>query len=106
MDDNIININILDFCKTDKIIFPYMKGVPFNNYVDNIHSWWYGKYGKIALSNYLNDTTIKYKIDKNYWLYFRLFLFTKKYLTDKLFTIFSEFYKHKVFFRKRRFLLL
>jgi hypothetical protein len=95
MDDNIINLNILNLLNTKKIVYYYNEIKPLNKY----SGWqWNLSWGKLAIYNLLKDEEFKkYNIDKFSGCFADWFYLPKKYLTDKLFDLFSLFAKHKVF---------
>lgn len=98
MDDNIINVNILNLFTNDKIIYYYNQIKPLNEY-----SGWHwdhnnGKMGKVAINNLMIDPEfVPYNITKFSGGFSDWFYLPSKYLTDKLFKLFSLFAKHEVF---------
>jgi len=117
MDDNIINVNILNLFDSDKIIYykPNIVNDDMNLIIsgittdytwfklDNINNhfgWWWDnpEYGKVAITNLMNDNEFKkYNIDKFSGSFSDWFYLPKKYLTDKLFELFELFSNYKVF---------
>ncbi len=120
MDDNIINVNILNLLKSDKIIYykpntvndnmtDILNGITTDNSwfkfdkIDNHSGWWWdsisnGMYGKNAINNLLNDDIFKkYNIDKFSGSFSDWFYLPKKYLTPKIFELFDLFSKYEVF---------
>jgi hypothetical protein len=98
MDDNIINVNILNLFTNDKIIYYYNQIKPLNEYSgwqwDNNN----GRMGKVAINNLIMDPEFTpYDITKFSGGFSDWFYLPKKYLTKKLFKLFSLFAKHDVF---------
>jgi hypothetical protein len=97
MDDNIININILNLFKSDKIIYYDCELKTLDNYDG---WWWVEQVGKPAINRVINDTEFKkYNITKfcgrpGYGDWFYL---PKQYLTDTLFELFELFATYEVF---------
>jgi len=98
MDDNIINVNMLNLFANDKIIYYYKQIQPLNEY-----SGWHwdhknGKMGKVAINNLTVDPEFTpYNISKFSGGFSDWFYLPRKYLTKKLFKLFSLFAKHHVF---------
>lgn len=96
-DGNIININILNFYKNNKIIFDNnFKDINDNNELEKFPA----NYSlKNNLKNLLNDNDFKKHnintFNLNESVYFYL---PKKYLTEELFNLFKIFYKYKIFY--------
>jgi FkbM family methyltransferase len=118
MDDNIINVNILNLFKNDKIIFykPNHENMDNNivkygnmtnyswfkiDYIENHlngnwYVWW--ERFKLNINNLLNDDEFKiYNITKFSASFSDWFYLPKKYLTNLLFTLFDLFSKHDIF---------
>ena len=99
MDDNIINVNILNLFDCGKIIYYYNEIKTLDNY----SGWWwdhnsYGKYGKNAINNLMNDNEFKkYNINKFSGAFSDWFYLPKKYLNDTLFDLFELFSNYEVF---------
>jgi hypothetical protein len=104
MDDNIINLNILNLYRNDKILFfcePFNASNTFNYPpadIENQHTWhWEFPYGKETIRKMLqNDQFKKYNITKFSGAISDWFYLPKKYLTPTLFELFDHF--RNVFF--------
>jgi len=95
MDDNIINTNILNLYRNDKILFYYNKVQTLDNY----NGWhWDNPWGKIAINQLLKDSKFKsFNIDKFSGDFSDWFYLPKRYLTDDLFALFKLFSTYKIF---------
>jgi hypothetical protein len=96
MDDNIINVNILNLYKNEKIIYRHY----LLQTIDNYSGWWWGNanYGKSAITKLLNDSEFqKHNINTFCGGFSDWFYLPKKYLTDELFCVFELFAKYEVF---------
>ena len=96
MDDNIVNMNILNLYRNDKIIYYYREPKLLEEIPDN---WqWARSHGKPVLRLLMDDPEFKsYGIDKFTGGYADWFYLPKKYLNSKLFHLFDLFGKHGVF---------
>jgi len=99
MDDNIINTNILNLYRNDKIIYYYNEIKTLDHY-----SGWHwsevkdGKFGKQAINQLLQDVEFqKYNINKFSGTYSDWFYLPKQYLTKELFHLFDLFSRYEVF---------
>lgn len=96
MDDNIINVNMLDLLRSDKIIY-YTGNL---NTIDTYKGWWWDNktYGKNAIYKLLGDAEFqRYGITKFSGDFADWFYLPKKYVTPDLFNLFRLFAKHNVF---------
>jgi hypothetical protein len=99
MDDNIINVNILNFYNTNKIIYYKKDLLLIDEYIDipleNIDN---GKYGKKAINKLFEDNKFKkYNINRITAGFSDFFYLPKKYLTEELFDLFELFAKYEVY---------
>ena len=115
MDDNIINVNILNLYKNDKILYYKLNSTNNHNYhtalsswfrlddINNHTGWWWnnlpnGKPSKENVIKLLGDDDFKqYNIDKFTGGFSDWFYLPKKYLTDHLFELFELFAKYDIF---------
>lgn len=96
MDDNIINVNILNLFRNDKIIYYYNTIKPINQY----RGWhWDGyEWGKRSIHKLLKNRNFeKYKINKFSGTFADWFYLPKKYLNETLFELFEYFSDYKIF---------
>jgi hypothetical protein len=99
MDDNIINLNILNLYRNDKILFfcePFNASNTFNYPpldIEDQHTWhWEYPYGKHTIRQMLMDDDFKkYNITKFSGAMSDWFYLPKKYLTSTLFEKFDKF---------------
>lgn len=96
MDDNIINVNILNLFRNDKIIYYYNEIKTLDAYSG--WQWDNGVWGKINMQKLMADpASARFSISKFSGAFADWFYLPKKYLTDTLFDMFELFYNHKVF---------
>jgi hypothetical protein len=114
MDDNIINVNILNLYRNDKIIYYYkndvndnmddiLNGITTNktwfkmDSYENHKTWWWDQY-KNQLSQLSKDTHFKkFNINKFCGGFSDWFYLPKKYLNTNLFDLFYLFGKYNIF---------
>ncbi len=103
MDDNILNVNILNFFSTDKIIYEYASKDPefaaFNMLkTPDGHTGWHWDRGvRETVYNVFNDPEFKeFGFSQVRGQFSDYFYLPKRYLTPSLFTLFRIFAKHSV----------
>ena len=117
MDDNIINVNILNLYNKNKIIFytpkPKTEIEGINNikyyswfslkHIDDHKNWWWdilpnGLPSRENIKKIMNDEYIKKcNINEFSGSFSDFFYLPKKYLNEKLFTLFKLFSEYKIF---------
>lgn len=100
MDDNIINVNILNTYKNDKIIYFHNE---LCSYEEKKEEQWFTPYGREAVKRLIEDPDFyQYNIQyfsggDGYVGFSDFFYLPKKYLTDTFFNMCNIFAKHRVF---------
>lgn len=103
MDDNIINVNILNFYSTDKIIYECALSAPDYNLHDGLkpveeHSGWHwSEENKTKVRNALKDPEFQqFGFNTVRGQFADYFYLPKRYLTPALFKLFTIFARHDV----------